>query len=81
MSTASRLRHPKQPSPESGRPRLLGKTAKPTPLDVTAYQKMLHGLSAKQSTRTVKTHGAFGGVTKDERMVRRARKRFAEGGK
>ena len=77
MSTQSRTRHPKQPSPESGRPRLSGKTDKPAPLDVTAYQKMLHGLSEKQALRSTKTRGAFGGCTRDERALRSIKRRLA----
>lgn len=80
MSHTSRLRHPKQSSPESGRPRLRGKISKPTPHDLTAYQKMLHDLSSKQTARVRVTRGAFGGCTRDERVVRRARQRF-EGAK
>ncbi len=78
MIITSRLRHPKQPSPESGRPRQRGKITKPAPLDITAEQKMMHGLSIKQSLRSVNTNGAFGGVTRDERMVRRLRRRMGK---
>ncbi len=46
-------------------------------LDLTAFQKSLHGMSTKQAART-KTHGAFGGVTRDERMVRRLRRRMGK---
>ena len=36
-----------------------------TGIDLTNFQKLLHGLSSKQSVRSKKTKGAFGGVTKD----------------
>ena len=39
-------------------------------IDLTDFQKLLHGLSSKQSVRHTKTKGAFGGVTKDERVVK-----------
>ena len=39
-------------------------------IDLTNFQKLLHGLSSKQSVRTKKTKGAFGGVTKDERVIK-----------
>jgi hypothetical protein len=56
---------------------LRGAVVRPAPLDITAEQRMLHGLSEKQALRNNKVRGAFGGCTRDERMVRSIKKRFA----
>lgn len=49
----------------------------PAKIDLTAFQKQLHAMSVKQAART-KTKGAFGGTTKDERMLKRVTRRFAQ---
>lgn len=46
-------------------------------MDLTAFQKELHAMSQKQAARN-KTRGAFGGATKDNRMVNRLVRRFAK---
>lgn len=45
---------------------------------LTDFAKMLHGESTRQSLRRKKTAGAFGGVTKDERAVRRLTRRLGK---
>ena len=47
-------------------------------LNLTEFSKILHGESTRQSLRRRKTNGAFGGVTKDERAVRRLYRRVAK---
>lgn len=47
-------------------------------INLTEFSKMLHGESTRQSLRRRKTKGAFGGVTKDERAVRRLYRRVVK---
>lgn len=78
MSTASRLRHPKQPTPESGRPRLRGKRDKEVPINVTDFQKLLHEASSKQVLRNRRTTRAFGGVTREVGLMRNLVRKLAK---
>jgi hypothetical protein len=49
-------------------------------LDLATYQRELHAMSAKRGARrdAGKTKGAFGGTTKDNRMVKRITRRFGK---
>lgn len=47
-------------------------------LDITAFQKMLNEQSQRQVVLRSKTKGAFGGATKDERMIRRITRRLSK---
>lgn len=68
MSTVSRLRHPKRPTPVSGRPRLRGAYPKSAPFDLTAAQRAAH--EANEASPLIRTRGAFGGCTVAERARR-----------
>lgn len=52
----------------------------PAKLDLTTFQRVLHGMSSKQGARrgTGKTKGAFGGVSKDERAIRSLTRRLGK---
>jgi hypothetical protein len=69
MSTASKLRHPKAPSPESGRPRKYGIRATYRRFSLTEMMRQWWVANA-----TLRPHkgGAFGGCTVAERKRRRA---------
>ena len=53
------------------------KASKAPSLNLTDFQRDLHTMSSLQKGRK-KTAGAFGGVTKDERAVRRLYRRVAK---
>lgn len=75
MSIESQKRNKKCPSPVSGRPRLRGAISKPAPIDITAMQRQMHAANA--AAPSIKTRGAFGGVTKAARKTREEMKDFA----
>lgn len=52
-------------------------TTQPAKINLTLFQKELHAMSSKQTPRT-KTRGAFGGATKDNRMVKRLERRLGK---
>jgi len=69
MSIASRQRHQKQPSPESGRPRQRNARPSEKPLNITQFQDIAH--KANVASRTKKLAGAFGSVECAARAAKR----------